>query len=77
MDIAKLYEILTLNEIAIFKFISKYPISDSSKTYSERATLNVILTCKVALKCPICSLVALLNGDQVLDAIPACKFIMK
>jgi hypothetical protein len=50
VDIAKLYETLTLNSIAIFKFISKYLICDLSKTYSERETLNAIPTCRVTLK---------------------------
>jgi hypothetical protein len=56
VDIAKLYETLTLNAIAIFKFISKLPIGDLGKTLNESPTLNVIPTCKVASKYPICSL---------------------
>ncbi len=56
MDIAKLYETLTLNVIAIFKFISKYPIGDLGKTLSESPTLNAIPTCRVASKYPLCSL---------------------
>jgi hypothetical protein len=41
------------------------------------ATLNVISTCKVAMKYPICSLGGLLNEDEGLNAIPACKFTLK
>jgi hypothetical protein len=41
------------------------------------ATLNAIPTCKVAMKYLICSLVGPLNEDEGLDAIPACKFILK
>jgi len=41
------------------------------------ATLNVIPTCKVAMKYPICSLGGLLNEDESLDVIPTCKFILK
>ncbi len=76
VDIAKLYETLTLNAIAIFKFISNQPIGDLNKT-SERVTLNAIPTCGVASKYSICSLGAPLNEDQGLNAIPACKFILK
>ncbi len=56
VEIAKLYETLTLNAIAIFKFISKQPIGDLDKTLSESPTLNAIRTCRVVLKYPICSL---------------------
>ncbi len=52
-------------------------MGDLSKTLSESATLNVIPTCRVASKYLICSLGALLNKDQGLDAIPPCKFILK
>jgi hypothetical protein len=41
------------------------------------ATLNAIPTCKVAMKYPICSLGGPLNEDESLDAILACKFILK
>jgi len=56
VDITKLYETLTLNVIAIFKFISKYPIGDLGKILSESPTLNAIPTCRVALKYLVCSL---------------------
>ncbi len=56
VDIAKLYETLTLNAIAIFKFISKYLIGDLSKILSESPTINAIPTCRVASKYPICGL---------------------
>jgi hypothetical protein len=43
----------------------------------ETLTLNAIPTCKVATKYPICSLGGPLNEYEGLDAIPACKFILK
>jgi len=49
---------------------------DIVKLY-ETLTLNAIPTCKVTLKYPICCLSGPLNEDQGLDAIPACKFILK
>jgi hypothetical protein len=49
---------------------------DIAKLY-EILTLNAIPTCKVTLKYPICSLGELLNEDEGVDAIPACKFILK
>jgi hypothetical protein len=74
VDIVKLYEILTLNAIAVF---NKITIGDLGKTGNERATSNAIPKCRVVSKYPICSLGAPLNEDQSIDAIFACKFILK
>jgi hypothetical protein len=41
------------------------------------ATLNAIPTCEIAMKYPICNLGGPLNEYEGLDAIPACKFILK